>query len=135
MKKSILMVVLSALTGCFWGKPSYGFAHAPHTIVGLGKLDSIRHFNFEPYYGQPIDSLLRLPVLQRYIYIRPGWEPCCCFRFLSLSFGDDKDFLSVDIYPPDSLVHVPKRCLDHYPRQQWSLDSIGKETVFRVKVL
>lgn len=96
----------------------------------FSKLDSIRHINFKAFYGQPIDSLLKHPLLQDYVAQRVVCESYGCLWAFMRSFKSKDDYLTILIFPPDTLQYVP-RCVN-FPREQWNLQRLKKERIAKV---
>lgn len=109
-----------------------------HVVIDSNKLNAIRQIDFKSYYNQPIDSLLKCPMLQGYTHKRVVAEPIGCLWYLLLTFeyldsSNNLDYLTINIYPPDVLKYVPKRCVD-FPHEQWNMDSLQKERIVKVDV-
>ncbi len=95
---------------------------------------AISSIDFKSFYGKPIDSLLQLGILEKYVHKRIVCEPGGCMQYLTMSFQSKKNYLSVDIYPPSILKHIPERCIN-YPKEQWDMMLFGREVVDSVRVI
>jgi hypothetical protein len=95
------------------------------------ELDAIRKIDFKAYYTLPIDSLLKHPLLKNYIYKRVVDEPNGCLWYYSLTFYSKNSLIDVNIYPPNELKFVPKRCIK-FPHEQWDLKLLEKEAIVKI---